>query len=744
MVRMLKRVLLVTAMICSMERASGFALLGPFNEAYQVTEIGYTGLGGPKNLGEEYRVNRPVVFYAANQNFLDYFGSNGLNAVTAAFDVFNTLTNVSSYDASLSDAPLETMRENYHAQALGLLDVKSETMTFIVKQLGLAEPERYVWTLHNRFTAPGGQCPQDQIYDVIKRNFDFVFTNPDQLQPSSYVNGTLYSYLIFEVCTGAPILADAEEFAVDPTANTFTAVASEFNDYGNFYTGLTRDDIAGLRYLLRTNNYNFESTGIDTIAFITNNTTQLLFTSNLTELVSAALTNDAAGLLDLFPNIQILATTPIFTNVVTTNFFSYFTNHPGDPYGTVRLINASQITTNVETHYSHLFGNVYLTPTIQLGGNLSIPFVAGHSASNGFIQLLTTNIGLSACPPGSPYTGQPCTNVTFTSVQTNGVFGDYFILPTNLCSVSLVSTQLIRTVSFTNTITATNATGVTNIFNDQFSQSTIQSFNQYIYLIRPVVCPVDAVGLRQGVERIQFVRKDYDSLLNRFFYPVTNEYNHVILTNNTLTTQRVRRVITEPDLLIDAQDLAPGPSQNVAVPIVQRSILYDESNINPNLAGPGVLQPGASLIFNKVGPIYENSAPDLLDEAGQILWFIWGSFDGTTNAPVVYPNGTDILNIENQVLIQLSPTGPALPPGTIGVNYTMAFGGFTVSGNATPPFQWSIPFGSGGLPPGLSLHPNTGQIMGLPTTPGTYDFTIRMTDAVERYVDREYTIVINP
>ena len=45
-------------------KTSAFALLGPF-EAWQTPELGYnplgTDIGAPKNLGEEYRWNVPVI-----------------------------------------------------------------------------------------------------------------------------------------------------------------------------------------------------------------------------------------------------------------------------------------------------------------------------------------------------------------------------------------------------------------------------------------------------------------------------------------------------------------------------------------------------------------------------------------------------------------------------------------------------------------------------------------------------------
>ena len=42
----------------------------------------------PKNIGEEYRRNTPVMYYTFDANFLDYFGSNGVAAVDSAFTHF--------------------------------------------------------------------------------------------------------------------------------------------------------------------------------------------------------------------------------------------------------------------------------------------------------------------------------------------------------------------------------------------------------------------------------------------------------------------------------------------------------------------------------------------------------------------------------------------------------------------------------------------------------------------------------
>ncbi len=51
-----------------------------------------------------------------------------------------------------------------------------------------------------------------------------------------------------------------------------------------YVTGLTRDDVGGLRYIYRTNNVNWEAMSGDSTMFYTNiaGGQQLLFTSNLT------------------------------------------------------------------------------------------------------------------------------------------------------------------------------------------------------------------------------------------------------------------------------------------------------------------------------------------------------------------------------------------------------------------------------------------------------------------------------
>lgn len=70
----------------------------------------------------------------------------------------------------------------------------------------------------------------------------------------------------------------------------------------------------------------------------------------------------------------------------------------------------------------------------------------------------------------------------------------------------------------------------------------------------------------------------------------------------------------------------------------------------------------------------------------------------------------------------LSVTTDSLPDGQVGVRYSATLEIFGDS----PSYTWSII--SGRLPDGLDLNETTGTISGMPTTPGTYDFTVQVDD----------------
>ena len=200
MLRLLKKVAWLGVLAAGLPSAQAFSTGGPIangGDAWQVLDLGYDiaargDVMAPKNIGEDYRRNIPVLYYAFDENFLDYFGSNGVWAVDQAFAILNNLKPVSSYNADLSEFPLESQRFNQTAGALNLIDLKSAVLSVLVEQLGLADPIRYTWTLHGR--TAGAACPVGNEYLVTKRNFGFAPSNLEQLPYSSYVNGVLFSY----------------------------------------------------------------------------------------------------------------------------------------------------------------------------------------------------------------------------------------------------------------------------------------------------------------------------------------------------------------------------------------------------------------------------------------------------------------------------------------------------------------------------------------------------------------------
>lgn len=239
--------------------ASAFSLLGPY-APWQVTAIGYQlpgEIGGPMNLGEGFRWNVPLITYACDASFINYFGPEGVKAIDEAMDVFNKLDAPSRMSADLSEYSVDTLREHPEAGLLGIVDLKSSAMNVVMEELGFADPIRFAFTLRAR-EVDGD--PAVTNYITIQRNFD-----PITFQNSRYVNGVLYGYSIREF--DRPVqYADAIEVILGAGDTGNIPVAAGFglgfgsgrnNRFtpGLYRTGLTRDDAGAIRYLYHPQNY---------------------------------------------------------------------------------------------------------------------------------------------------------------------------------------------------------------------------------------------------------------------------------------------------------------------------------------------------------------------------------------------------------------------------------------------------------------------------------------------------------
>jgi hypothetical protein len=602
------------------------------------------------------------------------------------------------------------------------------------------------------------------FYGIQKRNYDIVPSAPNVYQNSSYVNNVLYSYEIIEVCQGSPILADAAEFPVDPLASPFSAVADyvsfEYSGLvpGTFYTGLTRDDVGGLRYLIRSNNIALEPAGGRVVEFETNSQPVTITNQDLHVFAAQALTNGPAALTALYPGLVINSFTNSFGLQVTTNVSETLVKSPLDPanFPPTHPRFVTNFTTSVVTFFHYVFGNNLVTNAFSPRGLVGTITLSAH------------------VPPLSP-AGTPATLATnFTPSFVNGTFGGFIILPTNLCGAQILSILLTNVIATTNFPTTNILAGSTNAVT--FTPGTVTFFTNQTLLYLPVTCPTNVVAPRQGVERIIFERRDYDALLGQFWEPVTNDYVSVELNTNLVTgattfiTQHLQRRVPKPDFLFTTADMnsdartmsfsntVDNATETLTVTLTGlaevdtfRTVNFDETARPSTAAGPGtIVTPdilSTLMVFNNSGPFYENSSTfppfnaSFIGEGTQIpfLAVSWGSFDGSTNPPTVYPNGTSTLDLEQAIRAPFLTTS-SLPIGTVGATYAFQL---TASGGQAP-YTWSLSPGSGGLPAGLNLTAD-GQITGTPTGPGNgtiYDFSVRVTDSVNAFKDVAFTITV--
>ena len=108
---------------------------------------------------------------------------------------------------------------------------------------------------------------------------------------------------------------------------------------------------------------------------------------------------------------------------------------------------------------------------------------------------------------------------------------------------------------------------------------------------------------------------------------------------------------------------------------------------------------------------------------------------GTFNSPSS-ASGTFTMTRSANIPVPFDVTTTSLPDGIINAPYNQAL---TASGGQTP-YSWTIV--SGGLPAGLTLATN-GVISGTPTTAGTTNFTVQVTDAASDTATQALSLTID-
>jgi len=127
----------------------------------------------------------------------------------------------------------------------------------------------------------------------------------------------------------------------------------------------------------------------------------------------------------------------------------------------------------------------------------------------------------------------------------------------------------------------------------------------------------------------------------------------------------------------------------------------------------GSLPPGLSLSQSTGNSVTISGTPTALGTSSFSIG-VTDSQDGSANKTF-----SITVNPKPPLAIQTK----SLPDGIQGMAYS-----FTLQAvNGTTPYAWALAQGST-LPPGLSLAANTGVISGTPTTLGTFNFTVQVTD----------------
>ena len=233
-----------------------------------------------------------------------------------------------------------------------------------------------------------------------------------------------------------------------------------------------------------------------------------------------------------------------------------------------------------------------------------------------------------------------------------------------------------------------------------------------------------------------------DPSVNVYFqYGLTTSYGSTTATQAKSSTGAFNAAIS---------GLAPSTSYHFRAVAAGSTTAYGSDMTFSTVSGGGGSSSPANQFYGKVyidGVLtsagttvaaYVNgvaAASTITDASGRYGWNPLFYVPGSSGTATFYVNGVlapqtatyasgviTQLNLYTTTPSGLTITTTSLPSGTIGIAYSQtlqAVGG-------TTPYTWSL--SSGTLPAGLSLNASTGAITGTPTTAGTSNFTVMVTD----------------
>jgi hypothetical protein len=422
MMRRIQQLVCLAVVLSGAALAQAFSLIGPF-EAWQVTAIGFQrpgDIGGPKDINEGYRWNLPVITYAFDQSFVLYFGPAGMAAVDSAISLLNSLppfSDIQDDGTSLyingDPVPLYTRKNNNEAQTLGLMDVKSYAMSLLLEEMGLAQPERWAWTIYSKHTETvGGQDYTN--YTVRQYNYSPVGDH----HATPIVNGTYYTYKLTLYPLAAPPFDDMVEAPVGlfPYSSVAGFGIYTFNT-GEFFPSLTQDDIGGLRWLYHRDRLVVENLitnailgqpiggGSPWLPFFTSTN---FITPGTTATNAAAFVTNVLTFQALRPGINKLQFQRVNYDSLLGNRFNPFTNYWTDTYlsnGVMQLQPAQRVITQPDI--------LFVVDDLGVFALSGLPVIAARSGTGNWQNNDPFN-GADGAVDGGPGVIQGPVSITFS------------------------------------------------------------------------------------------------------------------------------------------------------------------------------------------------------------------------------------------------------------------------------------------------------------------------------------------
>jgi uncharacterized protein YjbI with pentapeptide repeats len=219
-------------------------------------------------------------------------------------------------------------------------------------------------------------------------------------------------------------------------------------------------------------------------------------------------------------------------------------------------------------------------------------------------------------------------------------------------------------------------------------------------------------------------------------YTVTNSGNtntgyqvKLVQLASTPANVPIQLILSKNYTTLVANNCQPAQQQNTSIPIANitnpTTIPYTQIGLNTsNLSGADNatlhLAPGESGVITIRGFTDLNTIQTI---ASNVI-------------PVVRAEGAVTDDNLSKLAAPLTIPPATLLNSLVGSTYSTGFVAF----GGTAPYTWSVSAGT--VPDGLTLDSATGILSGSTTTPGTYSFTLQITDAANKTTTRSFTIVV--